>query len=297
MDWDKLKSFHAAAEAGSLTAAADTLGLSQSALSRQITALEEQLGIKLFHRHARGLLLTEPGKLLYRAAHDISAKVALAEAMVADSRDKPSGDLRVTAPPALGAIWLAPRLAAFNTAYPDIRIRLMLDDHELDVANLEAECAIRPWPSTQNDLIQRKLMQVPQHLYASRAYLQRCGAPNTAEELDDHAIVQYGPPSLAPIPNLDWATRLGREPGAPPRPAIVEANTINAVMKAAEAGLGIASLPDYVARENDKLVRILPDIEGPVFEVYFVYPEELRGSSRITVFRDFLIAEAKRWES
>jgi DNA-binding transcriptional LysR family regulator len=295
MDWDKLKSFHAAAEAGSLTAAADTLGLSQSALSRQITALEQQLGIKLFHRHARGLLLTEPGKLLFRAAHDISAKVALAEAMVADSRDKPSGDLRVTAPTALGAIWLAPRLAAFNAAYPDIRIRLLLDDHEIDVANLQAECAIRPWPSTQNDLIQRKLMKVPQHLYASRAYLQKRGTPQAAEDLDDHAIVQYGPPSMAPIPNLDWATRLGRQKGAAPREAVIEANTINAVMKAAEAGLGIASLPDYVARENEKLVRVLPDIEGPVFEVYFVYPEELRGSSRIIVFRDFLISEAKSW--
>lgn len=295
MDWDKLKSFHAAAEAGSLTAAADTLGLSQSALSRQITALEEQLGIKLFHRHARGLLLTEPGKLLYRAAHDISAKVALAEAMVADSRDKPSGDLRVTAPTALGAIWLAPRLAAFNAAYPDIRIRLLLDDHEIDIANLQAECAIRPWPSTQNDLVQRKLMKVPQHLYASRTYLQKRGTPQSPEDLDNHAIVQYGPPSMAPIPNLDWATRLGRPKGAAPREAVIEANTINAVMKAAEAGLGIASLPDYVARENEKLVRILPDIEGPVFEVYFVYPEELRGSSRIIVFRDFLISEAKTW--
>lgn len=297
MDWDKLKSFHAAAEAGSLTAAAETLGLSQSALSRQITALEEQLGIKLFHRHARGLLLTEPGSLLHKAAHDISARVALAEAMVADSHDKPSGDLRVTAPTALGAIWLAPRLAEFHVAYPDIRIRLMLDDHEVDVANLEAECAIRPWPSTQNDLIQRRIMQVPQHLYASRNYLQRTGTPASAEALDDHAIVQYGPPHLAPIPNLDWASRVGRPANLPPRSAILEANTVNAVMKAVEAGLGIAGLPDYVARENEKLVRVLPELDGPVFNVYFVYPDELRGSSRITVFRDFLISEAKRWEA
>ncbi|WP_421790745.1 LysR family transcriptional regulator [Hyphobacterium sp.] len=297
MDWDKLKSFHAAAEAGSLTAAAETLGLSQSALSRQITALEDQLGIKLFHRHARGLLLTESGNLLYRAAHDISSKVALAEAMVADSRDKPSGDLRVTAPTALGATWLAPRLASFHAAYPDIRIRLLLDDHELDVAGLEAECAIRPWPSTQNDLIQRKIMQVPQHLFSSHSYLQRAGTPRSLEALDDHAIVQYGPPHLAPIPNLDWASRAGRPDGAPPRPAVLEANTVNAVMKAVEAGIGIAGLPDYVARDNDKLVCVLPEIEGPVFDVYFVYPEELRGSSRIIVFRDFLMSEAKRWEA
>ena len=293
MDWDKLKSFHAAAEAGSLTGAADALRLSQSAVSRQIAALEEDLGVKLFHRHARGLIPTEPGQLLYKVAHDISSKVALAEAMVTDSRDKPSGDLRVTAPIALGSIWLAPRLAKFNAAYPDIRIHLMLDDRELDIAGLEADCAIRPWPSTQNDLIQRKLMQVRQHMYAGRAYLDRKGAPKSVDELNSHDFIHYGPPHLAPIPHLDWAARAGLKEGADIRPATIEANSIMAIVKASEAGLGIAGLPDYVTRENDRLMRVLPDIEGPAFEVYFVYPSELRGTSRVTVFRNFLLAEAR----
>lgn len=296
MDWDKLKSFHAAAEAGSLTGAAEALRLSQSAVSRQIAALEEDLGVKLFHRHARGLIPTEPGRLLYKAAHDISAKVALAEAMVTDSRDKPSGDLRVTAPIAMGSIWLTPRLAAFHAAYPDIRIHLLLDDRELDIAGLEADCAIRPWPSTQNDLIQRKLMNVRQHMYASRAYLERRGVPQSAADLASHSFVHYGPPHLAPIPHLDWAAKAGLKDGEALRPAAVEANSIMAIVKAAEAGLGIAGLPDYVTRGNDRLMRVLPDLEGPPFEVYFVYPAELRGTSRVTAFRDFLFAEAKRDE-
>tara|TARA_R110002072_G_scaffold94435_3_gene208658 strand:- start:411 stop:1304 length:894 start_codon:yes stop_codon:yes gene_type:complete len=297
MDWDKLKSFHAAAEAGSLTGAAEALRLSQSAVSRQIAALEDDLGVKLFHRHARGLIPTEPGQLLYKVAHDISAKVALAEAMVTDSRDKPSGDLRVTAPIAMGSIWLAPRLAAFNAAYPDIRIHLMLDDRELDIAGLEADCAIRPWPSTQNDLIQRKLMNVRQHMYAGRAYLERRGTPQSVADLDQHSFIHYGPPHLAPIPHLDWAAKAGLKSGAPMRPATVEANSIMAIVKAAEAGLGIAGLPDYVTRDNDRLMRILPETEGPAFEVYFVYPSELRGTSRVTAFRNFVIAEARRDEA
>ncbi|MCW5725047.1 MAG: LysR family transcriptional regulator [Maricaulaceae bacterium] len=297
MDWDKLKTFHAAAEAGSLTGAAEALGLSQSAVSRQIAALEEELGVMLFHRHARGLMPTEAGRLLFKAAHDVAGRIALAEAMVQDNQDKPAGDLRVTAPTALGAIWLAARLASFHAAYPDIRIKLLLDDRELDVAGLEADCAIRPWPSKQNDLVQRKLMTVRQHLYASRAYLARAGIPKTAADLDDHAIIHYGPPHLAPIPNLDWAARIGRPQGAPPRPAVVEANTIYGVLKAAEAGLGVAGLPDYVARENERLTRVLPEVDGPEFEVFFVYPEELKGSQRVTVFRDFLVSEARRWES
>ncbi|WP_300545590.1 LysR family transcriptional regulator [Maricaulis sp.] len=297
MDWDKLKTFHAAAQAGSLTKAADMLGLSQSAVSRQIAALEDDLGVTLFHRHARGLIPTEPGNLLYEAAHEIHGKVAVAEARVQDARDEPSGELKVTAPTALGAIWLARRLEAFHEQYPGIRIRLMLDDHELDLAGLEAEVGIRPWPSTQNDLVQRKLMSVRQHLYASHSYVERRGAPVSAEDLDNHPIIHYGPPQMAPIPGLDWAAKVGRPDGEPPRPAVIEVNTIYGVMKAVEAGMGIAALPDYVARENANLVEVLPEVEGPDFDVYFVYPSELRGSRRIVAFRDFLIEQARLWQS
>ena len=297
MDWDKLKTFHAAAQAGSLTKAAEMLGLSQSAVSRQIAALEEDLGATLFHRHARGLIRTEPGNLLFEAAKEIAAKAAIAEARVQDARDEPCGELKVTAPTALGAIWLAPRLAEFHDEYPQIRIRLMLNDFELDLAGLEAEVGIRPWPSTQNDLVQRKLLSVHQHLYASHDYVKRRGAPQTAAALDTHPIIHYGPPQLAPIPGLDWAAKVGREPGQAPRPAVIEVNTIYGVMKAIEAGMGIGALPDYVARENSSLQRVLPDLDGPDFEVFFVYPSELRGSRRIIAFRDFLIEQARRWQS
>ena len=296
MDWDKLKTFHAAAQAGSLTKAAQLLGLSQSAVSRQIAALEDDLGVTLFHRHARGLIPTEPGNVLYEAAHEIASKAAVAESRVHDTRDEPSGALKVTAPTALGAIWLAPRLADFHDAYPHIHIRLMLDDHELDLAGLEAEVGIRPWPSTQNDLVQRKLLSVQQHLYASRDYLERHGRPQTPSDLDDHPIISYGPPHLAPIPGLDWAAKVGREENEDPRPSVMEVNTIYGVMKSVQAGMGIAALPDYVARENDKLERVMPDLDGPEFEVFFVYPSELRGSRRIVAFRDFLIEQIRKWE-
>lgn len=297
MDWDKLKTFHAAAEAGSLTGAAELLNLSQSAVSRQISALEGELGVKLFHRHTRGLLLTEPGRVLFSAASDVSGQIALAEARLQDIRDEPSGLLRVTAPTALGAIWLAPRLTRFREKFPQIRLRLLLVDHELDIANLEADLAIRPWPATQNDVIQKKLMQVSQHLYASQPYLDRLGAPAAVTELDRHEFVAYGPKHLAPIPNLNWQLTLGRATGDKPREPVIEASTINGMMKAAEAGLGLAGLPDYVARENDKLLRVLPDQAGPPFEVYMLYPQELRGSRRIAAFSEFLTDEVKLWET
>jgi len=295
MDWDKLKSFHAAAEARSLTGAAETLNLSQSAVSRQISALEDSLGVKLFHRHTRGLQLTEPGRVLFEAAGDIAGRVALAEGAVQDVRDEPSGLLRVTAPTALGSIWLAPRLSGFHAAFPNIRLRLLLTDHELDIARLEADVAIRPWAPTQKDVIQRKLMDAAQHLYAAPAYLARNGAPQSEADLDEHNFIAYGPRHLAPIPQLGWPLMAGRE-GRTPREPVAEVNTIKGVMRLCEAGLGIAGLPDYVARENPHLVRILPDVSGPDFETYLIYPEELRGSRRVGAFTSFIIEEARRWQ-
>jgi DNA-binding transcriptional LysR family regulator len=101
---------------------------------------------------------------------------------------------------------------------------------------------------------------------------------------------------MAPIPGLDWAARLGREADEEPRPAVIEVNTIYGVAKTVQSGMGIAALPDYVARENPNLKRVLPHIDGPDFEIFFVYPSELRGSRRIASFRDFLIEQARRWD-
>ena len=118
MDWDKLKVFHAAAEAGSFTHAGEQLGLSQSAVSRQVSALEQELSVSLFHRHARGLILTEQGDLLFRTAHDVFMQLQAARAKLTDSRERPSGDLKITTPPALGINWLIPRLDEFTALYP-----------------------------------------------------------------------------------------------------------------------------------------------------------------------------------
>ena len=297
MDWDKLKTFHAAAEAGSLTGAAELLHLSQSAVSRQISSLEEDLGVRLFHRHTRGLLLTEPGRVLFESASQVAKTVTTAESKLVDIRDEPSGVLRVTAPTAFGALWLMPRLAKFREAFPNIHLRLLLVDHELDVSNLEADLAIRPWPPTQNDLIQKKLMNVGQHLYASQNYLDAHDAPQSLSELTGHNLLAYGPRNMAPIPHLNWHLKAGLQTGEAPREAVLEVNTINALMCGIEAGLGIAGLPDYVASSSDKLVRLLEDEPGPEFETYLVYPEELKGSRRVAAFIEFLTGEVARFKA
>jgi DNA-binding transcriptional LysR family regulator len=288
MDWDKLRVFHAVAEAGSFTHAGEALNLSQSAVSRQISALEESLSVPLFHRHARGLILTEQGELLYSTAREVFAKLAMTEGLLTESKDRPKGPLKVTTSVAFGSIWLTPRIREFLELYPDIQVAMVVDDSELDLSMREADVAIRMSPPRQPDLVQRHLMTVRVHLYASPEYLKKHGTPRRAEELDQHRLVVYGDEARAPISNINWVLESGLKPGHERRP-ILQVNNTYGLFRAVSSGLGIAALPDYVAVEAPELVRILPELTGPPVEAYFVYPEELRSSKRISVFRDFLI--------
>ncbi len=288
MDWDKLRVFHAVAEAGSFTHAGETLNLSQSAVSRQISALEESLNVPLFHRHARGLILTEQGELLHRTAREVFAKLAMTEAQLAETKDSPLGPLKVTATIAFGSLWLTPRIHEFIAAYPDIQVSIVLDDGELDLAMRKADVAVRMMPPRQPELIQRHLVTMHYHLFASPDYLARNGTPQQVEDLDDHALVVYGEDARLPVSNVNWLLDVGRPPGQPRKP-ILKINSIYGIIRAVQSGIGIAAVPDYLSREVDDLVQVLPEMRGPSFDAYFVYPEELRHSKRIAVFRDFLI--------
>ena len=288
MDWDKLRVFHAVAEAGSFTHAGDTLNLSQSAVSRQISALEEALQVPLFHRHARGLILTEQGEALNRTVREVFAKLAITEALLTESREKPAGRLKVTTTVGFGSSWLAERLQAFLEAYPDVSISLLLDDSDLDLAMREADVAIRMHPPKQPDLVQRHLMTIEYQVYASPEYLKKHGVPQRAEDLDAHKLVLFGD-YRPPVSDINWLAEAGRRPGSPRR-ALLEVNNAQAVLLAIRSGLGIGAVPDFMAPETHDLVRVLPEVKSPKIDVFFVYPEELRNSKRVAVFRDFLLA-------
>ena len=290
MDWDKMKSFHAAAEAGSLTAAGERLGISQSAVSRQIAALEETLGVSLFQRHARGLVLTEAGRTLHRSTSDMSMAAASAMSALRDQSTTPQGELVVAAPVAFGSTWLVPRLGAFTKRYPDIQLDLRLSDTEIDLLKLEAECSIRLWAAKKADLIQRRLARVQTSLYASPDYLKEVGAPRTPQDLDNHRVIAYGDLRNSPLGEVNWAQRAGRD-DKPPREAAFKVNNVFAMLRAVDAGLGIADIPDYMASTIPRLVKVLPELAGPSFELYFIYPSDLRTSIRVAAFRDFLTAE------
>lgn len=295
LDWDKLRIFHTAAESGSFTHAADKLNMSQSAVSRQISALEEDLGLKLFIRHARGLVLTEVGEQLFRTAHRMQAELLQVQELMSESQDVPTGQLIITTTVGIGSTWLSSRIHEFLQLYPDIQIDIRLNDAELDLAMREADVAIRLHRPNQSEMIQRRLFTVHNHFYMSLDYLAEHGEPRTVEELDDHAIIAFGDPVPQHLGDINYIERLGRADSSPRRPAM-KVNAIYGMMQACRAGIGIAMLPDYVTESETTLKRVLTGIELPAYEAYFVYPPALKNSKRVGVFRDFLVSKAREWQ-
>jgi DNA-binding transcriptional LysR family regulator len=295
MDWDKLRIFQAAAEAGSFTHAGDTLGLSQSAVSRQVSALEGDLGAPLFHRHARGLILTEQGETLLQAVHDVAMKLEAVRSRLIDSRDKPSGDLRVTTTLALGANWLASRLGEFTDLFPEVKLQLLLSDDDLDLGMREADVALRLREPIQPDLIRRRLFTVHFHAYASAEYLKKLGQPRAIEDLDNHRLVAFGAPTATHfLYDLNSLLTVGREPRNPRTPHL-SINNLAAIIRAVEHGVGIAVLPDYCVAPNSGLLRLLPQADMPEMDCFLVYAEEMKNVARVQAFRDFLVSKAQRW--
>jgi DNA-binding transcriptional LysR family regulator len=295
LDWDKIRIFFNVAEAGSFTRAGDALGLSQSAVSRQISALERELKAPLFHRHARGLILTEQGDLLFRAARDMKMRLETTRGRLAETSERPSGELKVTATIGVGSMWLAQRVAEFLDHYPDIRVQLILTNEELDLAMREADVAMRLRRPAQPDLIQRRLFTVHFHVYASTDYIKRFGEPKTLEDLDNHRLVSFGgeeQPSY--LLEVHWLRTAGRELREP-RPVQFMVNNIAALRTAVQTGAGIGVLPDYAVDGSSNLVQILRDTDMPSLDSYLVYAEEMRSVARVQAFRDFLVAKAQRW--
>jgi len=294
LDWDKLRVFHAAAEAGSFTHAAETLRLSQSAISRQVSALEHDVGVPLFHRHARGLVLTEQGEMLYRTAHDVLMKLEHIKTRLTETKDQPSGLLKVTTTVGLGAGWLTERIPEFLELYPDIQLQLILANEELDLTMRQADCAIRLRQPQQPDLIQRRLFTVHFHLYASPAYVAKYGKPASMGELKKHRIVTFGEPVPPHLSELNWLETVG-DFDSGKRVATLQINDILSIKRAVQRGAGIAMLPDYLVEKEAGLVQLLPETEVPSFDTYFAYPEVMKNQAKLHVFRDFVLAKARSW--
>lgn len=292
MDWDKLRTFHIVSEAGSFTHAGAALDLSQSAISRQISGLEESLGVKLFHRHARGLVLTESGELLQKTAGDIFGKLSMVEARLSDALSQPTGTLRITAPGFLGSTWLVPKLSLLHEKYPDLEIQLLLDNRIFNLSMREADAAIRLYEPDQSDLLYKSMGTIQFKICASKKYFDKFGTPETLKDLKKHTVIGYPPNVPVPFEDPNWLLRKANlDTGNNPK--LIRMNSLHAISQGVVYGLGIAVLPEYIINKDKTIVTCLHDVKCPSVEMFFVYAEERRNSNRIKLLQEFLLETAK----
>ena len=295
MDWDKLKILHAVAVAGNFTKATYALNLSQSAISRQIQSLEQELKTQLFERHARGLSLTENGEYLFKTAHEVISKLKDVESTLADKKNKPSGKLTITTVVSFGTTWLTPRIQEFMKLNPEIEIELIFDDKELDLSTRQADIGIWMRRPKQLNHIQKKLIDIHYHIYGSAKYLEQYGHPKNLSDLNKHKFISYGRGTPSPVFNPDWALKLGVKDDKKRKP-IMKVNSVYGLLLAVQSGVGLAALPDYITISVPNIVKVLPQNAGPKTEAYFVYPQSLKNVARIIAFRNFLYSKITKWE-
>jgi len=292
MDWDKLKIFYAVAEAGSFTNATTILNISQSAISRQIQSLEQDLKVQLFERHARGLTLTENGEYVYKTAHEVISKLKEVETSLGDQKNKPSGKLTITTVRSFGTHWLTPRIQEFMNLNPEIEIELIFDDKELDLSIRQADIGIFMRRPKQLNYIQRKLVDINYHIYGSTKYLEKYGIPKTTNDLNNHRFISFGKGAPSPVFNPDWALKLGNKDNKKRKP-IMKVNSVMGLLLAVESGVGLAALPDYLVSQSQNVIKVLSKSEGPITEAHFVYPQSLKNVARVQAFRNFLYSKLR----
>ena len=295
MDWDKLKIFYTVAEASSFTKAATILNLSQSAISRQIQSLEQDLKIQLFERHARGLVLTDNGEYLFKSAHEVISKLKDVESTLSSQKDKLSGKLIVTTVVSFGTTWLTPRIKEFMDLHPEIEVELIFDDRELDLSTREADVAIRMRRPKQLNLIQKKFVDFNYHIYGSNEYLEKNGYPKNFKDLDKHKFITYGRGAPSPVYNPDWVLKVGAKEGTK-RKSTMRVNSVYGLLLAVQSGVGLAALPDYITHNIPNLTKVLPEEPGKPTETHFVYPASLKNNARLMAFRNFIFSKVNEWK-
>ena len=280
--------FVAVVENGGFSAAARTLGISKSAVSKRINQLEAQLGVRLLHRTTRKLSLTEAGERYFEHAAQALTAAGQAEDAVTELQGEPQGQLRINAPMSFGRLHVAPLIPKFLKRYPKLQIDLVMDDQKVDLVSGGFDVAIRAGNLPASTLIARKLAPVRQVLCASPDYIDRYGQPGTPAELSGHNCVLYSYSSDA-----DKWTLIGESgPETVTVSGSYQVNNSEALLEALRERVGIGRLPTFVAGpdlKTGRLVKLFESYRLPDFTIYAVFPERQYLPAKVRAFLDFAI--------
>ena len=204
--------------------------------------------------------------------------------------------MTITTVRSFGTHWLTPRIQEFMQLNPEIEIELIFDDKELDLSTRQADIGIFMRRPKQLNYIQRKLMDINYHIYGSTKYLEKYGIPKTINDLSKHKFISFGRGAPSPVFNPDWALKLGVKDNKK-RKTVMKVNSVMGLLLAVESGVGLAALPDYLVSLSRNVIKVLPNVEGPITEAHFVFPESLKNVARVTTFRNFLYSKISEFKS
>jgi DNA-binding transcriptional LysR family regulator len=289
--WTEIELFVQVADMGSLTRAAESLGLSNAAASRHLAALEERLSARLVQRNTRRMFLTEVGETFYHRCKPLLGELREAEVAVNETALKPTGLLRVTASLSFSVIVIAPMLPEFTRRYPDLRVEIVVSNRYTDLVESGIDVAIRNREFEDDSAITvRRLAETKRVLAASPQYLQQHGTPRTPDELARHRLLIY---NLANQPHQLRFTRNGAVTTLTVQ-GLLEANDGQVIRAAGLKHLGILMQPMYIIHDDivgGRLVPILRDWELARLTVNVAYPTRRHLPAKVRCFVDFLVEQ------
>lgn len=292
--WDKLRIFYEVAKAGSFNAASEVLNISQPALSRSISILENHIQTRLFERLPRGLALTRQGEILIETIKKMSSELVQAQIAFEEEENEPVGSIRIAATAGFASLHLSVIIPEFLNRFPKMQLSIYGSDIIPNLHSNEADVVIAPFIHSDESLIQTYLTTFHLKLYASPEYIKRFGTPKIPKDLDHHRLLAYGDEKTPhPFSQANWHLTLGMEKGLVRQPYIM-INSAIGLFNLAEGGMGITSVSkEHPPLKNSQLIEILPHIKGPQIDAYYIYSIRNKKIKRIELLKKFLSEKLK----
>ena len=292
-DLDEIQIFHAVATTGSITAAARALGLPKSTVSRRLSRHEERLGLKLFNKTTRRMVLTEMGLAYLERAQSLNREIVETEAFLELVTSNLAGTLRISATAAIATYWLAGFLVDFSQQHPELTLSLDLTGRRVDLIGERYDVAIRLGRMHSSDLVVRRFAYVDRALFAAPGYLAAAGRPERIEDLPNFRFVLLE--AFTHPPQLEFVS--GRRTVTVPTPGNIVSNSLGVVKGLVVAGGGIGTIPKRMVVDDlaaGRLVRLLPEWEVQPAEISYVIPAKKLLPAKTRSFIDALTAHFAR---